>query len=117
MLKEGRELLAERPGVLLAQVGLVLRAAAPEPDRLICRAPVKVVFQRDGYLRSHRGLPDRARVSAPCRSTVLPRSPHRRPLPGPFYEGTRPRNLPGGPPPALHTAGSAASSSACAAAV
>jgi hypothetical protein len=41
---EGCELLTERPGVLLVQIDLVLRAAAPEPHRLICRAAVKIVF-------------------------------------------------------------------------
>jgi len=44
MLDEGRELFAERPGVLLAQVDLVLGAAYPEPHRLGCRASIKIVF-------------------------------------------------------------------------
>src|SRR5437773_1882405 len=38
------ELLAQRRGVLLVQVDLVLRAADPEPQRLGCRTSVKIVF-------------------------------------------------------------------------
>jgi hypothetical protein len=50
-----------------------------------------------------------AAVSAPYRSTVMPRSPHRRQLPGPpFLKAPAPEPA-GGPPPAPHTASSAAS--------
>jgi hypothetical protein len=38
------ELPAERGGVAGAQVDLVLRAADPEPHRLIRRASIKIVF-------------------------------------------------------------------------
>jgi len=44
MFDVGGELLAERLGVLLVQVDLVLRAAEPEPQRLDCRAAIKIVF-------------------------------------------------------------------------
>jgi hypothetical protein len=44
VLDEGCEFLPERPGVLLIQINLVLRAAEPEPDRLMGRAPVKIIF-------------------------------------------------------------------------
>jgi hypothetical protein len=44
VLDEGCDLLPERPGVLLIQIDLVLRAAEPEPDRLIGRASVKIIF-------------------------------------------------------------------------
>jgi hypothetical protein len=54
---ERRELRAERGGVAGAQVDLVAGAAEPEPDRLIGRAAVEVVFQRDGYLLCQPGLP------------------------------------------------------------
>src|SRR5689334_2037522 len=53
VLDERRELPAERRGVLSAQVDLVVGAAEPEPHRLIRRASINVVFQRDGYLLSH----------------------------------------------------------------
>jgi hypothetical protein len=51
------ELPAERRRVAGAQVDLVGRAADGEPHRLIRRAASKIVFQRDGYLLRHRGLP------------------------------------------------------------
>src|SRR6185312_4362400 len=54
--EEGCELPAERPGVLPAQVDLVDHAVQPEPHRLVGRAPVKIVFQHDGYLSRHPGL-------------------------------------------------------------
>jgi hypothetical protein len=44
VLDERRKLLPERPGVLLAQIDLVLGAAQPEPHRLLRRAPIKIVF-------------------------------------------------------------------------
>jgi hypothetical protein len=58
---EGLELAAERLGVLLAQVDLVRRAVEGEPHRLIRRAAIKIVFQNDGYLLRHPGLPDHLR--------------------------------------------------------
>jgi len=57
VLDEGRQLFAERPGVLLIQVDLVGRAADREPHCLVGRAALKIVFERDGYLRRHPGLP------------------------------------------------------------
>jgi hypothetical protein len=53
MLDERRELSAERIGVLGAQIDLIVGAAEPEPHRLIRRASIKVVFQRDGNLLCH----------------------------------------------------------------
>jgi hypothetical protein len=44
VLDEGREFLPERPGVLLIQIDLVLRATKPEPHRLTGRAPAKIIF-------------------------------------------------------------------------
>jgi len=44
VLDEGCEFLTERPGVLLIQIDLVLRAAEPEPHRLTGRASVKIIF-------------------------------------------------------------------------
>jgi hypothetical protein len=41
---ERRKLPAERPGILLVQVDLVLRAAQAEPHSVVCRASVKIVF-------------------------------------------------------------------------
>src|SRR5262245_29850504 len=71
MDEEGCELPAERPGVLPAQIDLVIHAVQPEPHRLVRRAPVKVVLQYDGYLCRHpgllsaMGLPARYRPAAP----------------------------------------------------
>jgi hypothetical protein len=68
-----REPLAERPGVLLAQVDLVRRAAEPELHRLVGRASVQIVFECDGHLRCHPRLHDSDGLSAlykikcPCR--------------------------------------------------
>jgi hypothetical protein len=42
--RQGREFLPERPGVLLIQIDLVLRATKPEPHRLTGRAPAKIIF-------------------------------------------------------------------------
>jgi hypothetical protein len=58
MADEGRELAAERPGVLLAQVDLVHRAVEGEPHRLIRRAAIQIVFQDDCYLLRHPRLLD-----------------------------------------------------------
>jgi hypothetical protein len=44
VLDEGCEFLTQRPGVLLIQIDLVLRAAEPESHRLTGRASVKIVF-------------------------------------------------------------------------
>jgi hypothetical protein len=44
MLNKRRQLPAERPGILLVQVDLVLCASDPEPHRLVCRAAFKIVF-------------------------------------------------------------------------
>jgi hypothetical protein len=41
---EGSQLLAERLGVLFVQIDLTLRTGEPEPQRLICWAPVQIVF-------------------------------------------------------------------------
>jgi len=48
---------AERRGVLLVQVDLILDATDENRTiSLICRAALEIVFQRDGYLRYHLGL-------------------------------------------------------------
>src|SRR5262249_60055739 len=56
MRNERCQLLAERPGILLVQIDLVLGAADPEPQRLLGRAAIQIVFERDNYLRCHPGL-------------------------------------------------------------
>ena len=56
MAGERRKLPAERPGILLVQVDLLLRAAQPEPHGLRYRAAVKIVFQGDRYPRGHPDL-------------------------------------------------------------
>src|SRR5712692_3048790 len=53
VLDERRELLAEGTGVLGAQVDLVVGTAEPEPHRLIRRAAIEVIVQRDGHFLSH----------------------------------------------------------------
>jgi len=58
VLDERRQLLAERGRVLLAQIDLIVRATEGEPHRLIRRAAIKVVLQRDGYSLSHLNLPN-----------------------------------------------------------
>jgi hypothetical protein len=77
MDQKRRQLAAERPRVVLAQVDLIRRAAEPEPHRLIRRAPVKIVFQHDGYLRCHPGLLDCDGLSAPYRPADRLRQPQR----------------------------------------
>src|SRR6266516_1515443 len=44
VLDEGCQLLAERPGILLVQIDLVLRATDRESHRLLRRATIKIVF-------------------------------------------------------------------------
>ena len=60
MLDERRELLTERPGVLLVQVHLILRAAYPEPHRLGRRASIKIKHLwseiKDVLKETHEGL-------------------------------------------------------------
>src|SRR5512140_3560239 len=53
VLDERSDLAAERRGVLSAQVDLIVGAAEPEPHRLIRRATINVVFQRNCYLLCH----------------------------------------------------------------
>jgi hypothetical protein len=53
VLDERRELGAEGAGVLLAQVDFVRAAVEPEPHRLVGKAAVQIVLQRDGHLLSH----------------------------------------------------------------
>ncbi len=64
VLDEGRQLLAERGGILGAQVDLILRPAEGEPHGLIGRAATEVVFQRDGYSLCHFGLRSCTWISA-----------------------------------------------------
>jgi hypothetical protein len=47
MFDVGRDLPAERTGILLAEVDLVFRAVEPEPQRLVSWAAIKVVFEFD----------------------------------------------------------------------
>ena len=56
MIDERCELAAERRGVLLAQIDLILGAIDPEAHRLVCRAPIKIILEFDGYLLCHHGL-------------------------------------------------------------
>src|SRR5689334_15399358 len=57
VLKVRRELLAERGGVAGPQVDLIAGAIDGEPDGLIGRAAVEVVFECDGYFLGHSSLP------------------------------------------------------------
>src|SRR5580700_3211765 len=58
MLKIGHELLAERGGVLLTQIDLILGAIEGKPHGLGCRAAIEVVFQRDGHFLGHLASPN-----------------------------------------------------------
>ncbi len=81
---ERRELPAERPG------RSSYPGRSPTPRRLSRTAPshlpgpVKIVFQRDDYLRCHRGLPNRARgigtVQINCHTAITAPPPAARPL-------------------------------------
>ena len=53
MLKVGRELLAERGGVLGVQVDLVVRTVEAEPDGLLGRTAGQVVLQDDAHFLDH----------------------------------------------------------------
>src|SRR5689334_6114983 len=56
MLDERSELAAQRRGVLLAQIDLIVPTIHPEPHRLIRRTPIKIIFELDGYLLCHPRL-------------------------------------------------------------
>src|SRR6266566_3948148 len=56
MIDERCELAAERRSVLLAQIDLIVRTIHPEPHRLVRRAPIKIIFELDGYLLCHPRL-------------------------------------------------------------
>src|SRR5262249_15720654 len=85
MVDEGGEVPAERPGVLLGQVDLVARPVQPEPHRLLGRASVEIVCQRDGYLRCHPGLPAAngatSTVPATCNAMITANAAGRQPPP------------------------------------
>ena len=70
MIDERGELLAERRGVLGAQIDLILGAVHPEPHRLIRGAPIKIILEFDGYLLCYPGLLAAPGLPAP-RSTVM----------------------------------------------
>src|SRR5690349_24837967 len=57
MLNVGCELLAERSGVLGAQVDLISRAIESKRHGLVRLATGQIVFQRERYLLGHRYLP------------------------------------------------------------
>jgi hypothetical protein len=57
VLEERGELLAERGGVLLVQVDLIVRAADGEPHRLLRRAAIQVIVEGDSDFLGHLGLP------------------------------------------------------------
>src|SRR5579859_5928189 len=76
MLDERREFLAQRGGVLLVQVDLVIGAVDLEAHCLIRWPPVEIIFECDGYLRCHPASTPLLRAStlacaasATCRST------------------------------------------------
>jgi hypothetical protein len=52
-------------GVLFVQIDLVGRAADGEPQCLVGRPAIKIVFERDGDLCCHPGLLDGAGPRAP----------------------------------------------------
>jgi hypothetical protein len=45
MIDERGERAAQRRGVLLAQIDLILGAIHPEPHRLVCWAPIKIILE------------------------------------------------------------------------
>src|SRR6266704_3643546 len=69
VLNVGRELLAERGGVLGVQVDLIAGAIESEPHRLLRRAAGQIIFQDDSYFLGHRYLP----TSMGCLHRTLPR--------------------------------------------
>jgi hypothetical protein len=50
VVDERRELLTEPGGVAGTQVNLICRAINLESHRLVRRAPIKIIFELDGYL-------------------------------------------------------------------
>jgi len=58
MLDVGRDLPAELAGIRLSEVDLVFHAAEPEPQRLVCGASIKVVFEFDTDPLCHRDIRD-----------------------------------------------------------
>jgi hypothetical protein len=98
MVDEGCERLAELSSILRAQVDLVHGAADPEPNRLIRRTAVKIVFKRDGHLLRHPGLPRLQSVTCtvqdqlPRRAIALPALSRliKEPNQEPTATGTRP---------------------------
>jgi hypothetical protein len=67
MLKVGRELLAERGGVLGVQVDLIIGAVEREPDGLVGWAAGQVVLQDDAYFLDHIFTFPPSTVPAPYR--------------------------------------------------
>src|SRR6478672_8920370 len=67
VLDERCELAAQRRGVLGAQIDLIFRAIYPKPHRLICWAPIKIIFELDGYLLCHPRLLAALGLPAPCK--------------------------------------------------
>jgi hypothetical protein len=78
MLDERRKLLAERGGVLLAQVDLIVGAGEGETQRLVRRSAVEVVLQRDRYSLGHLNLPKTVMVACTVRRQGHPPQPQRR---------------------------------------
>jgi len=75
MFNEGCELLPERPRILLVEVDLVLHAADPEPHRLVCRASIEIVFQRNVILVAIPASLTAISYLYRTRSTVVLRQP------------------------------------------
>ena len=67
----GRDLLAERGGVLGVQVDLTVGAVEREPDGLLGRAAGQVVFQDDACFLDHIVTFPRSTVPAPYRGQYL----------------------------------------------
>src|SRR5262249_59230987 len=81
MLDEGGQLFTERPSILLVQVDLVLHAADREPHGLVSRAAIKIVFERDHYLRCHSRPPCCAGLPAPYKINCHVAAPATRQMP------------------------------------
>jgi hypothetical protein len=57
MIDERCELLAERRGVLLAQIDLILGAIDPKSPVSPAGPPIKIILELDGHLLRHPSFP------------------------------------------------------------
>ena len=79
----------DRSRIHSPQIDLILSAVQPEPHRLVRRATIKIVLQRDGDLLRHPGLLTPHRLPAPYKI-----NPHDRLSPRPVRQQLKGRTLP-----------------------